>query len=121
MDLSSVAAGRLYDAAKTVSQPDALAPGALPGVAPADAPDFGVLAGDQTEGVGFADAVGAVANDMVDTLMAGEQTAQDMMAGRADAQAVVEALAATEMALEMAVAVRDKVVAAYQEILRMPV
>ena len=38
-----------------------------------------------------------------------------------DPQAVVEALAATEMAVQTAVAVRDKVVEAYQEILRMPV
>jgi len=43
------------------------------------------------------------------------------LAGRADPQAVVEALAATELAVQTAVAVRDKVVEAYQEILRMPV
>ena len=37
------------------------------------------------------------------------------------ARGVVEALAASELAIETAVAVRDRVVEAYQEILRMPV
>jgi hypothetical protein len=41
--------------------------------------------------------------------------------GAPTAQAVVEALAQTELAVQTAVAVRDKVVEAYQEILRMPV
>ena len=50
-----------------------------------------------------------------------EETVKAGLAGRADPQAVVEALAATELAVQTAVAVRDKVVEAYQEILRMPV
>lgn len=37
-----------------------------------------------------------------------------------DAQGVVEALAEAEMALQAAVTVRDRVVGAYQELLRMP-
>ena len=43
------------------------------------------------------------------------------MIGTADAHSVVQALAASELAIESAVTVRDKVVEAYQEILRMPV
>jgi flagellar hook-basal body complex protein FliE len=43
------------------------------------------------------------------------------MTGRADPHALVEALAQTELAVETVVSVRDKVVEAYQEILRMPV
>ena len=43
------------------------------------------------------------------------------MTGGADPQALVQALAQTELAIETAVTVRDKVVEAYQEILRMPV
>jgi len=43
------------------------------------------------------------------------------MTGKADTQSLVQALAQTELAVETAVAVRDKVVEAYQEILRMPV
>ena len=56
-----------------------------------------------------------------DTLRQSEETVKSGLAGRADPQAVVEALAATELAVQTAVAVRDKVVEAYQEILRMPV
>lgn len=40
--------------------------------------------------------------------------------GQTDAQSVVEALANAEMALETAVTVRNRVVEAYQELLRMP-
>ncbi len=61
------------------------------------------------------------ANDFMETLRTSESTVTAGLAGRADPQAVVEALAATEMAVQTAVAVRDKVVEAYQEILRMPV
>lgn len=40
--------------------------------------------------------------------------------GKVDTQGVVEALSQTEMALQTAVTVRDQVVSAYQELLRMP-
>ena len=63
----------------------------------------------------------AAADDFMATLRQGEETVKAGLAGRADPQAVVEALAATELAVQTAVAVRDKVVEAYQEILRMPV
>jgi flagellar hook-basal body complex protein FliE len=63
----------------------------------------------------------AAAADFLETLRSSETTVQAGLAGRADPQAVVEALAATEFAVQTAVAVRDKVVEAYQEILRMPV
>lgn len=62
-----------------------------------------------------------VANDFVKTLQAGEQTAISGLAGDADTHSVVKALAQSELAIETAVTVRDKVVEAYQEILRMPV
>jgi flagellar hook-basal body complex protein FliE len=43
------------------------------------------------------------------------------MVGRAEPQSVVMALASSEFAVETAVTMRNKVVEAYQEILRMPV
>lgn len=61
------------------------------------------------------------ARSFVETMEEGEATASAGMVGKADAHSVVEALAATEIAVETAVTVRDKVVEAYQEILRMPV
>lgn len=55
------------------------------------------------------------------TLNRGETLATEAMTGAADPHALVEALANSELAVETAVTVRDKVVEAYQEILRMPV
>ncbi|MFD1913710.1 flagellar hook-basal body complex protein FliE [Halodurantibacterium flavum] len=62
-----------------------------------------------------------VARDFAETLSQGEQTAKSALLGEADPHALVQALAATELAVETAVTIRDKVVEAYQEILRMPV
>lgn len=60
--------------------------------------------------------------DFVATLKNGETTAvQAMTSTQADPHALVQALAQTELAVETAVTVRNKVVEAYQEILRMPV
>lgn len=75
----------------------------------------------EAEGTGAAEAFRAAAADFTETLRAGEETVKAGLTGRADPQAVVEALAATELAVQTAVAVRDRVVEAYQEILRMPV
>jgi flagellar hook-basal body complex protein FliE len=63
----------------------------------------------------------AAAVDFMATLRRGEETVKAGLAGRAEPQAVVEALAATELAVQTAISIRDKVVEAYQEILRMPV
>lgn len=64
---------------------------------------------------------GKVAQDLADTIKTGENTAMAAMTGKADPHALVEALAQTELAVETAVTVRNKVVEAYQEILRMPI
>ncbi|MGR3541870.1 MAG: flagellar hook-basal body complex protein FliE [Hasllibacter sp.] len=66
-------------------------------------------------------AAGRAAADFADVLRQGEQAALSAMTGEADPQAMVEALARTQLAVESVAAVRDKVVEAYQEILRMPV
>lgn len=68
-------------------------------------------------GTGFA----KLAESFANTLMNGEETAKAAIVGDADPHALVQALAATETAIETVVTVRDKVVEAYQEILRMPV
>ncbi len=51
----------------------------------------------------------------------GEKAAMNYMTGSADPHSVVEALAQAELAVQTAVTVRDKVVEAYQELIRMPV
>ncbi len=70
---------------------------------------------------GFTDALEKALTEMRTTVESGERAAADAMAGRGDLQSVVEALTATEMALETTVVIRDKVVEAYQEIMRMPI
>ena len=55
------------------------------------------------------------------TMAEGESVAKSAMMGGADPHSLVRALAQTELAVETAVTVRNKVVEAYQEILRMPV
>lgn len=83
---------------------------------PAVKPIVGV-SNEESGGPSFAQ----VANSFLNTLQTGENTAIEGMTGKADAHSVVKALAQTELAIETAVTVRDKVVEAYQEILRMPV
>jgi len=71
---------------------------------------------DQAQGA-FADAV----RSFTETVQRGESTAHAALSTGADPHALVTALAQTELAVETAVTVRNKVVEAYQEILRMPV
>jgi flagellar hook-basal body complex protein FliE len=59
--------------------------------------------------------------DFAQTLQNAESAAQASMTGDADPQALVMALAQSQLAVETAVTVRNKVVEAYQEILRMPI
>jgi flagellar hook-basal body complex protein FliE len=70
---------------------------------------------------GFGQTMGNAAEDFAKTLAQTEQTAKAAMISDADPHALVQALAQTELAVEAAVTVRNKVVEAYQEILRMPV
>ena len=65
--------------------------------------------------------LGAAAQDFAATLRASAATAMQAMTAGADPHALVQALAQTELAVQTAVTVRDRVVEAYQEILRMPV
>ncbi|SLN62858.1 flagellar hook-basal body complex protein FliE [Roseisalinus antarcticus] len=73
------------------------------------------------EGVEGGAAIGQAASDFYQTLQQSEQASMAAMTSDADPHTLVQALTQTEIALETAVAVRDKVVEAYQEILRMPV
>lgn len=65
--------------------------------------------------------IGLAAEAFARVLETSETAARQSMNGGADPHALVEALANTQLAVETAVTVRDRVVEAYQEILRMPV
>ena len=60
-------------------------------------------------------------SDFKTAIQEAEKAAVETAVTGADPHAMVEALANAEMVLETAVTVRDKVVEAYQELLRMPV
>jgi flagellar hook-basal body complex protein FliE len=84
---------------------------------PPDGPGPGPFAAAPDAGAALAGLAGSFA----ETLRAAETAAAAAMTGGADPQSVVMALARSELAVETAVTLRDRVVEAYQEILRMPV
>lgn len=61
------------------------------------------------------------AREFSDTLQGNEAKILDTLVSSADPHTLVHALTETEIAIETAVTVRNKVVEAYQEIMRMPV
>lgn len=95
MEIRGLSAAQKYAAAKPATEPD--------------------------QATGALDAARDVAKDFAATLVQGEETANAAMIGDADPHSLVTALAQTELVVETAVTVRNKVVEAYQEILRMPV
>jgi flagellar hook-basal body complex protein FliE len=72
-------------------------------------------------GDGFTAELKNVAESWIETLRAGEKTSQQAVAGQVDIREVVMAMNNAELTLQTAVAVRDKVIQAYQEIMRMPI
>jgi len=72
-------------------------------------------------GDGFVDALKGAAESWVDTLRQSEQKSAQAVTGQVDIRDVVMAVNNAEVTLQTAVAVRDKVIAAYQEIMRMPI
>jgi flagellar hook-basal body complex protein FliE len=56
-----------------------------------------------------------------DALKASEAKAVEALTGRASLQQVVEAVTEAELSLQKMTAVRDRVISAYQEIMRMPI
>ncbi len=96
MDVSSLSAARHYASARPATEPG----------------------GQSSSSFGLAS---AMAQDFAATMARGETQAMQSMTGDADPHSLVLALAQTELAVETVVTVRNKVVEAYQEILRMPV
>jgi flagellar hook-basal body complex protein FliE len=78
----------------------------------------GMSAGDTTS---FGDVLGGVLKNAVENGKTAEIKAAGLVQGKGDLVDVVSAVNAAEMSLETVVAIRDKVIAAYQDILRMPI
>ncbi len=69
----------------------------------------------------FADALREATENAIDVLHKGEAESFRAAAGQADITEVVTAVSQAEITLQTMVAVRDRVIQAYQEILRMPI
>lgn len=69
----------------------------------------------------FSKMVSDAAAQAVDTVRTGDSTAIAALNGQAGLQQVVEATMAMESTVQVAVALRDKMVDAYQEVMRMPI
>lgn len=72
-------------------------------------------------GGSFASLVENIVTNAVETGKASEAASADLVRGKAELVDVVTAVNAAEMSLETLVAVRDKVISAYQDIMRMPI
>jgi flagellar hook-basal body complex protein FliE len=69
----------------------------------------------------FTDFLSGALKDGVTTMKTGEQMATQQVAGNANIVDVVNAVNSAELTLDTVVAVRDKVVQAYQSIMNMPI
>lgn len=70
---------------------------------------------------GFADMLTSVMGDMTQTSRAAETQMTAAVQGQGSLIDVVTAVSSAEASLETVMAVRDQVISAYQEILRMPI
>jgi len=73
------------------------------------------------EGPSFGALLEEAAKGGIDTLKKGEALTAKAAVGQADIADVVQAVTNAEMTLQAATNIRDKVIGAYQEILRMPI
>ena len=72
-------------------------------------------------GGNFADLLAQNVQGVVDQGKVADQIALDMVSGKANVVGMVTALSETEMAIESMVTIRDRVISAYEEIMRMPI
>ena len=72
-------------------------------------------------GSGFGEMVQQAAQGALGSLKAGEAASLNAVAGKADLSQVVTAVSNAEVTLQAAVAVRDRVIQAYLDIIRMPI
>ena len=71
-------------------------------------PDFGAMVSENIQSV-------------IDAGRMSDQKSIDMVNGKTDVVDVVTAIAETEVAVETMVTIRDRVIQAYEEIMRMPI
>lgn len=81
----------------------------------------GTAAGPAAGGKDFSSYIKEAAAEAVESMHQGESLSKAGIAGKADLTDVVAAVNDAEMTLQTVTTLRDKLVQAYQEILRMPI
>ena len=82
---------------------------------------LGKAAGIEGAGPSFGSMLKGALGSVVDAGRKAESQTQAVAAGKANIVDVVTAVSETEVAVEALVSVRDKVIQAYEEIMRMPI
>ena len=99
--MNPLAAARAYSAIQGTEMPTSPVGGAQP--------------------AGFADMLSSVMGDMTQSSRAAETQMASAVQGQGSLIDVVTAVSSAEASLETVMAVRDQVISAYQEIMRMPI
>jgi flagellar hook-basal body complex protein FliE len=73
------------------------------------------------DGVSFSDFLKEKVSDSIDTMKASEVMSAKAITGQAELTEVVAAVTAAELTLQTVVSLRDRMISAYQEIMRMPI
>ena len=80
-----------------------------------------LVAGDDAKAESFGDMLRTAAAQSVEDVRKGDEVATQGLTGKAGIQQVVEATMTMESTVRVSVAVRDKIVEAYQDVMRMPI
>jgi flagellar hook-basal body complex protein FliE len=72
-------------------------------------------------GTGFGDMLAQAAGDLTQTLHQGEAASLQAVAGKADLNQVVMAVNNAEVTLQAVIAVRDRIISAYQDISKLSI
>lgn len=84
-----------------------------------EAEDSGASGG--TGGSGFADMLGSAIDRSIDNQYKSEKVSLDAVAKKASPVDLVTAVSQAELTLQTVVGVRDRMIAAYQDIMKMPI
>ena len=75
----------------------------------------------QAPGANFSDFLSGAVKDSINSISQGEKAASQQVSGNGNIVDVVNSVNSAELTLDTVLAVRDKVVAAYQSIMSMPI
>lgn len=110
---SPIAAARAYANLARITDPNAGAGAALGGI--------GGLAGTKSNGPDFSAVLKEAVGSVMDAGRKSDTQSHALAGGKANLIDVATAVAETEVAIETMVSVRDKVIQAYEEIMRMQI